>query len=132
MLVPVERLDEWHAQAIMTAGLTELDRKVLDTIGEWYRRLYAGEFEGALSFGRMAGRLDVDPVHVRWAVARLIELGLIAVKTGAGWRNDRDGEQNETAVGDAWPNVSARTPASLSFVTGHISRVSPDQRLSSV
>jgi hypothetical protein len=26
MLVPVERLDEWHAQAIMTAGLTDIDR----------------------------------------------------------------------------------------------------------
>jgi hypothetical protein len=34
----------------------------------------------------MARHLDVDPVNVRWAVNRLVELGLVAIKPGAGGR----------------------------------------------
>jgi predicted transcriptional regulator len=66
--------------------LNDVERKVLDEIREWYRRLYVEKFEGSLSFERIARRLDVDPVQVRWAVERLLELGLVAVKPGAGGR----------------------------------------------
>jgi Mn-dependent DtxR family transcriptional regulator len=66
--------------------LTQLDRKVLDTIAVWYRRLYVDEFDGSLSHVRMARHLGVDPVNVRWAVNRLVELGLVAIKPGAGGR----------------------------------------------
>jgi hypothetical protein len=33
-LVPVERLEAWHAPAIQTSRLTTLDRQVLDTIAD--------------------------------------------------------------------------------------------------
>ena len=39
-----------------------------------------------LSRDRLAHRLDVDPVHVRWAVDRLVELGLMGVERGSGAR----------------------------------------------
>jgi hypothetical protein len=66
--------------------LTDLDRKVLAAICAWYRRLYVEEFAGSLSYQRIAQRLDTDAVNVRWAVDRLVGLGLIAVKLGAGGR----------------------------------------------
>jgi hypothetical protein len=66
--------------------LTELDRAILFAIAEWYRRLLARDYPGSLSYQRMAERLDVDHVHVRWAIVRLLEMGLIAVKPGAGGR----------------------------------------------
>lgn len=67
-------------------GLKDVERKVLDAIREWYRSLHVAQFEGSLSHVRMARRLDVDPADVRWAVERLVELGLVAVKPGAGGR----------------------------------------------
>jgi hypothetical protein len=69
--------------AVRTPGLNEFDRKVLDAIAEWYRRLYVEDFAGSLSHVRMARRLDVDPVRIRWAVEGLVGVGLIAVKPAA-------------------------------------------------
>jgi hypothetical protein len=86
VLFPQARFQAWHDQAILTAGLTELDRAILAEIVRWYRALYVQEFAGSLSFERMARRLDVDAVQVRWAVERLVELGLVAIKPGAGGR----------------------------------------------
>jgi len=80
VLIPAERLDEWYTRASATPGLNDVERKVLDAIREWHRELYVEQFEGSLSHVRMARRLDVDPVHVRWAVDHLVELGLVAVK----------------------------------------------------
>ena len=86
VLIPVMRIQEWHDRAILAPGLTDLDRKVLAAICAWYRRLYVEEFAGSLSYQRIARRLDTDAVNVRWAVDRLVGLGLIAVKPGAGGR----------------------------------------------
>src|SRR5258708_22139883 len=86
VLVPVERLEEWHTRASAMPGLNDVERKVLDAIRDWYRRLYVEQFEGSLSHVRMARHLDVDPVNVRWAVNRLVEVGLVAVKPRAGGR----------------------------------------------
>ena len=86
VLIPTARFEAWHGLAIQTPHLTDLDRKVPAAIRDWYRRLYVEEFAGSLSYGRMGRRLDADPVHVRWAVERLLELGLVAVKPGAGGR----------------------------------------------
>lgn len=85
-LIPVERVQEWHDSAVMTPGLRELDRAILAAIVEWYRRLQARDYPGSLSYQRLAERLHTDAVNARWAVERLVELGLIAVKPGAGGR----------------------------------------------
>ena len=85
MLIPAAQRGQWHAQASAVPGLNHVERKVLDAIREWYRRLYE-QFDGSLSHARMARGLDVDPVQVRWVVNRLIELGVVAVKPGAGGR----------------------------------------------
>jgi hypothetical protein len=86
VLIPVAQFTVWHDRASVTAGLTDLDRAILAAIAAWYRRLYVEEFEGSLSYQRLARHLDVDAVNVRWAVERLVELGLVAVKPGAGGR----------------------------------------------
>jgi len=86
VLIPAAQHEQWHAQASAVPGLRDIDRKVLDAIREWYRRLYVEQFDGSLSHVRMARRLDVDPVQVRWAVNRLVALGVVAVKPGAGGR----------------------------------------------
>lgn len=39
-----------------------------------------------LSYNRLGHRLDTDPVNVRWAVDRLVELGLVGVERGSGAR----------------------------------------------
>jgi len=86
VLIPQARYAEWHQHASAMPGVNDIERKVLDTIREWHRRLYVEEFAGSLSHVRMTRHLDVDPVHVRWAIDRLLRLGLIAVKPGAGGR----------------------------------------------
>jgi hypothetical protein len=85
-LIPIERIQEWHDRAVMTPGLKDLDQAILSAIAEWYRRLQARDCVGSLSYQRLAQRLDTDAVNVRWAVDRLVELGLLAVKPGAGGR----------------------------------------------
>jgi hypothetical protein len=85
-LIPVERVQEWHDRAVMTLGLGELDRAILAAIAEWYRRLQARDYPGSLSYQRLAQRFHTDAVNARWAVERLVELGLIGVKPGAGAR----------------------------------------------
>jgi hypothetical protein len=39
-LVPAERFAAWHTIASATAGLSELDRKILDGLCEHHRRLH--------------------------------------------------------------------------------------------
>jgi hypothetical protein len=36
-LIPVARYQAWYDLASTMSGLTDLDRKVLDVIAEWYR-----------------------------------------------------------------------------------------------
>jgi hypothetical protein len=85
-LIPVERVQEWYGRAILTPGLGEFDRAILAAIAEWYRRLQARDYPGSLSYQRLAERPHTDAVNARWAVNHLVELGLIAVKPGAGGR----------------------------------------------
>jgi hypothetical protein len=86
VLIPNSDYEAWHTRASVTPGLNDVERKVLGAIRDWYRRLYVEKFEGSLLPQRMARHLDVDPVQVRWAVERLLGLGLIAVKPGASGR----------------------------------------------
>jgi hypothetical protein len=66
--------------------LTELDRKVLETIGGWYRRLYSEAFAGSLSYERMANKIGADPSDIRSSVSHLIALCLVGVERGSGAR----------------------------------------------
>jgi hypothetical protein len=81
VLIPVERVDAWYALASATPGMNDVERGVLSAIAEHFRRLHAGM---RLSYDRIAHHLDVDSVQVKWAVYRLVELGLVAVQPGAG------------------------------------------------
>jgi hypothetical protein len=85
-LVPIARFQAWYDQTILTPGLNEIERGVLAAIATWYRQRQERGYAGSLSYDRLGQRLDVDPVNVRWAVEHLVELGLIAVKPGAGGR----------------------------------------------
>jgi hypothetical protein len=80
------RMQEWHDRAILTPGLKEIDRAILAAICAWYRRLQAWDYVGSLSYRRIAQSIGADPVPVRWAVERLVGLGLLAVKPGNGAR----------------------------------------------
>ena len=51
-----------------------------------YRQLAVRGYGTTLSYDRMAYHLNVDPVHVKWAVDRLVELGLVGVERGSGSR----------------------------------------------
>ena len=69
-LIPQARFQEWHDLAMRIPGLTELDRKLLDVIAVWYRRLYVEEFAGSLSYQRMAQRIGAEPRSIRFASSR--------------------------------------------------------------
>jgi hypothetical protein len=84
--IPQRRFQAWHDQAVLTPGLTELDRKVLGVIAAWYRRLCVESFAGSLSYERMGNAIGAIPRDVRFAVSHLIKLGLIGVERGAGAR----------------------------------------------
>jgi hypothetical protein len=84
VLIPVERLEEWYALAIATPGLNDVERGVLSAIAEHFRQLQARGYGMRLSYDRMAYHLNMDSVHVKWAVYRLLELGLIGVQSGRG------------------------------------------------
>jgi hypothetical protein len=65
VLIPNSGYEAWHKRASAVPGLNDVERGVMDTIREWYRRLYVERFESSLSFERMARRLDTDAVNVR-------------------------------------------------------------------
>jgi hypothetical protein len=86
VLVPTTRFQEWHDRAVLMPGLNDVERGVLGAIAESYRQLEQRGYEMVLSRDRLAHRLDVGPVRVRWAIDRLLELGLLAIQSGAGGR----------------------------------------------
>src|SRR5437660_9550895 len=85
-LVPVVQYQAWYDQAVLMPGLSALDRAILGAIAEHYRRLHVDGFAGSLSFMRLADANDTDPKYVQAAVKRLVGLGLIGVRPGAGHR----------------------------------------------
>jgi hypothetical protein len=86
VLVPSARLQEWYDRAVLMPGLNDAERGVLGAIAASYRLLAEHGYEMVLSRDRLAHRLDVSPVRVRWAIDRLLELGLLAIQSGAGGR----------------------------------------------
>src|SRR5260370_24203826 len=85
-LVPEAQFARWHEIASAKAGLSELDRKLLDGLCEHHRRLHVEGYAGRLSIERMALDLRAVPRDVRAAVRHLVELCLVGVRPGAGRR----------------------------------------------
>jgi len=85
-LVPPAQFARWHEIASATAGLSRLELAILGAIAEHCRRLHVDGFAGSLSFMRLADANDTDPKYVQAAVKRLVGLGLIGVRPGAGHR----------------------------------------------
>ena len=88
MLVPVESFARWHEIASATAGLTDLDRQVLEAIAGYYRRLQAEGFASFPSIERMALDCGTRTIDISGAIKNLIGLALIAVRPGSGPRRN--------------------------------------------
>jgi hypothetical protein len=84
VVLPVDRFEAWYAQASQTVGLNAVELGVLAAIRDSYRQVMEKGYGPRLSFNRLAYHLNVDPIHVRWAVYRLRESGLIGVQSGRG------------------------------------------------
>ena len=82
MLIPSAQHEAWYAHASAVPGLNNVELGVLSAIAASYRQMA----ERALSYDRMAHHLNVDPVSVKWAVYKLVDLGLVAVQPGSGTR----------------------------------------------
>jgi hypothetical protein len=82
--IPSAQHEAWYAHASAVPGLNAVELGVLDVIAASHRQLQERGFGMVLSYDRLAHRLAVDAVHVRWAVNRLLELGLIGVQSGRG------------------------------------------------
>jgi hypothetical protein len=63
-LIPSAQYAAWHEIASATAGLSDLDRKLLDVIAWHYCRLQTDGVAGKLSIERIALQLS-DPLAVR-------------------------------------------------------------------
>jgi hypothetical protein len=61
-LIPAAQFARWHTIASATAGLSSLERALLDGLAEHYRQLQERGYAGRLSIERMA--LDLDAVKV--------------------------------------------------------------------
>jgi len=81
-LVPEERLEEWHALAIQTQDLSQLDRAMLDIIFDWHRRMQDDGCADRITFEKMSSRIGVEPMRIRRSVRHLVELGVIGIKPG--------------------------------------------------
>jgi|SRR5882672_639639 hypothetical protein len=88
-LVPAERFAEWYRIASATAGLSELDRQILDVIVEYYRQLAQRGYASFPSIEQMAKSSGARPIDISGAIKRLVGLALLAVRPGSGrWRNE--------------------------------------------
>jgi hypothetical protein len=81
VLVPVESFARWHEIASATAGLTDLDRQVLDAVAGYYAQ---GKGARPLTFESLSVTTGERAVDISIAIRHLISLGLIAVQPGAG------------------------------------------------
>jgi hypothetical protein len=84
VVLPTDRFEAWHALAAAVPGLNEIERGVLAAIRDGHRQIIERGYGPRLSFNRLAYHLNVDPIHIKWAVYRLRELGLIGVQSGCG------------------------------------------------
>jgi hypothetical protein len=85
-LVPTEQYARWHEIASATAGLTELDRQVLDAVARYYAMLQERGDAPPLTLGGMALCAGVRPFDISATIWGLIGRSLLAVLPGAGHR----------------------------------------------
>ncbi len=79
-----EQFAAWHTIASATAGLSELDRQILDVIAGYYRRLRAEGFASFPTIEMMAKSSGARSIDISGAIRRLVGLALIAVRPGSG------------------------------------------------
>ena len=84
VMVAPEQYDAWHALASAVPGLNAVEIGVLAAIWEHFRQREERGYCTTLSYDRMAYRLNINHVAVRWAVYKLVELGLLGVERGGG------------------------------------------------
>jgi hypothetical protein len=87
-LVPPAQFARWHEIVSATAGLSELDRQVLDAIAGYYRRLQAEGYASFPSIEQMAQSAQVRSIDISSAIKNLVGLALLAAKPGAGARRN--------------------------------------------
>jgi hypothetical protein len=85
-IVPAAQFARWHELASATAGLSELDREILDLIAERYRQIHTQGFAGRLRIEWMAAHVGAEPMSIRLSLAHLVELAVLGIKPGSGRR----------------------------------------------
>jgi hypothetical protein len=88
VLIPAAQYQTWYDQAVLTSGLSELDRQILEVIAEYYRRLQAEGLASFPSIEQMAKSAQVRSIDITGAIRNLVGLALLAVKPGAGARRN--------------------------------------------
>jgi len=76
----------WHDRAIQTPGLSGLELAVLAAVAGHHRQIRERGYAPSLSLQRLAGANRTEAKYVMFAVRRLVELGLRAVRPGSGSR----------------------------------------------
>jgi hypothetical protein len=88
VLIPAGQYQIWHDQAVLTSGLSELDRQILDVIMGYYRLLHERGCAAVPSIEMMARSSGVRPIDITGAIKHLVELCLVAVRPGSGARRN--------------------------------------------
>jgi hypothetical protein len=89
MLVPVESFARWHEIASATAGLSELDRQILDAIMGYYRLLDQRGYASFPSIEQMAQSAQARSIDITSAIRHLVELGLARTGMAAEVRSQK-------------------------------------------
>jgi hypothetical protein len=87
-LVPIAQFARWQEIASTMAGLTTLDRQVLDAVATYYGLLHERGYASFASIEMMAQSAHVRSIDISGAIKHLTELGLIAVRPGSGTRRN--------------------------------------------
>jgi hypothetical protein len=88
VLIPAAQYHTWYDQAVLTSGLSELDRAVLDAVVTYYRLLEQRGHASVPSIKMMARSTGTRSIDITGAIRNLVGLALLAVKPGAGARRN--------------------------------------------
>jgi hypothetical protein len=88
VLIPAAQYQIWYDQAVLTSGLSELDRAVLDAVVAYYRLLEQRGYASVPSIEQMAKSSGARSIDISGAIRHLVGLALLAVKPGAGARRN--------------------------------------------
>jgi hypothetical protein len=88
VLIPPAQYQIWYDQAVLTSGLSELDRAVLDAVVTYYQLLEQRGHALVPSIEMMARATGTRSIDITGAIRNLVGLALLAVKPGAGARRN--------------------------------------------